>query len=227
MQQDEKHGEQHEKSKRRRGKNTAERSKRAGKQKAREEQQQQGARKKAKRTNATKPPPLGAHTPTGGGERGGSGGQGQVQGGHHSDVSRSPPWLPVSTRTLRGCLIGEGQLNKELIPPKQHKTTRSPKTTRSCGQLSEARGQRSPAPVILQTVDDRRHQTADGRRAAPSSPNSNPLSSVHHGAKRRSTHTPPPYPARARHRNRIKKSPSGPAGGWGGGGGGGEEEKRV
>jgi hypothetical protein len=25
--------------------------------------------------------------------------------------------LPVSTRTLRGCLIGEGQLNKELIPP--------------------------------------------------------------------------------------------------------------
>jgi hypothetical protein len=25
--------------------------------------------------------------------------------------------LPVSTRTLRGCLVGESQLNKELIPP--------------------------------------------------------------------------------------------------------------
>jgi hypothetical protein len=35
---------------------------------------------------------------------------------HHSDVSTR---LPVSTRTLRGCLIciGEGQLNKELITP--------------------------------------------------------------------------------------------------------------
>jgi hypothetical protein len=25
--------------------------------------------------------------------------------------------LPVSTRTLRGCLIGEGQLNKDISPP--------------------------------------------------------------------------------------------------------------
>jgi hypothetical protein len=52
-------------------------------------------------------PPSG-HTPPrvgggrGGGE-GGSGGQGRVQGRQHSDVSTAR--LPVSTRTLRGCLI--------------------------------------------------------------------------------------------------------------------------
>jgi hypothetical protein len=56
------------------------------------------------------PPP-----PGGGGGGGGSGGQGRVQGRQHSDVSTAR--LPVSARTLRGCLIGEGQLNKELIPP--------------------------------------------------------------------------------------------------------------
>jgi hypothetical protein len=47
----------------------------------------------------------------GGGGWGGSGGQGRVQGRQHSDVSTAR--LPVSARTLRGCLIciGEGQLN--------------------------------------------------------------------------------------------------------------------
>jgi hypothetical protein len=66
-----------------------------------------------------------AHTPPGreggccccGGGAGGaarpvaSGGQGRVQGRQHSDVS-STARLPVSTRTLRGCLTAEGQLNK-------------------------------------------------------------------------------------------------------------------
>jgi hypothetical protein len=51
----------------------------------------------------------------GGTTGGGSAGHGRVQGRQHSDVSTAR--LPVSTRTLRGCLIGEGQLNKDIFPP--------------------------------------------------------------------------------------------------------------
>jgi hypothetical protein len=56
--------------------------------------------------------PLGAHPPPGAGGgagvvRGGhSGGRGSDQGGQRGDVSTER--LPASTRTLRGCLIGEG-----------------------------------------------------------------------------------------------------------------------
>jgi hypothetical protein len=71
-------------------------------------------------------PPSGhTHTPSEGGGGGGGGagagrggprgGQGRVQGRQHSDVSTAR--LPVSTRTLRGCLIGEGQVNKDIFPP--------------------------------------------------------------------------------------------------------------
>jgi hypothetical protein len=114
MQQDEEYDGQRDKNRRRRERNTEAHIERAGKRKAREEQH--GARKTALRTNETMAP-LGAHTPPGRGGGGGqcSGGQGRVQGRQHSGVSTAR--LPVSTRTLRGCLIGEGQLNKEPIPP--------------------------------------------------------------------------------------------------------------
>jgi hypothetical protein len=53
----------------------------------------------------------------------GGGGAGAVaakaepkQGRQNSDVSTSTAQLPVSAWTLRGCLIGEGQLNTELTP---------------------------------------------------------------------------------------------------------------
>jgi hypothetical protein len=110
---------------------TEARSERAGKRKARDEQHR--ARKKAKRTNGANAP-LGAHThstpstphpPREGGAAGGGGarcegrgssGQCRVQVRQHSGVSTAR--FPVSTRTLRDCLvcIGEGQLNKEPIP---------------------------------------------------------------------------------------------------------------
>jgi hypothetical protein len=69
------------------------------------------------------PPPPGAGGGGAGVVRGGSGGRGSDQGGQRGDVSTER--LPASTRTLRGCLIGEGQLNKELIPPSALSTSDS------------------------------------------------------------------------------------------------------
>jgi hypothetical protein len=159
MQQDEEYDGKHDKNRRRRKRNTEEHSERAGKRKAREKQH--GARKKAKGTNETNAP-LGAHPPPGrGGGRGrcggGSGGQGRVQGRKHSDVSTAR--LPVSTRTLRGCLIGEGQLNKDISPPvcvcaaglALGCCTRGPGLPRGVGDLSKAR-KKAPAsgtPVLF------------------------------------------------------------------------------
>jgi hypothetical protein len=121
MQQDEQYDGQHDKNRRRRGRNTEAHIERAGKRKAREEQH--GARKKAKRTNGTNSllippsgPPAGPPPPAAA-VRGGqcvAAKAESVQGGQHSDVRTAR--LPVSTQTLRSCLIDGGQLNKELIP---------------------------------------------------------------------------------------------------------------
>jgi hypothetical protein len=102
-------------------------------------QEKSNMERERKRKGPMRPMPPSGHTHTqgggrgggggGGAVRGGSGGQGRVQGRQHSDVSTAR--LPVSTRTLRGCLIGEGQLNIELIPSRRlvqdaHRNVRQP-----------------------------------------------------------------------------------------------------
>jgi hypothetical protein len=71
MQQDEQYDGQHDKNRRRRGRNTEAHIERAGKRKAREEQH--GARKKAKRTNETNTPLAPAPAPHWGGRARGGG----------------------------------------------------------------------------------------------------------------------------------------------------------
>jgi hypothetical protein len=85
--------------------------------------------------------PLGAHLPQGrGGGGGGAGrcggggdssGRGSDQGGQRGDVSTER--LPASTRTLRGCIIGEGWLTKELI---QAHSPSCPRQCRLCTRAS-------------------------------------------------------------------------------------------
>jgi hypothetical protein len=66
-----------------------------------------GARNKPKRTMTTNAPLGASHTsPRGRRWEGDSGGQGRDQGTQRSDVSTEQ--LPASTRTSRGCLVGEG-----------------------------------------------------------------------------------------------------------------------
>jgi hypothetical protein len=99
MQQDEECDGQHDKSRRRRERNTEAHSERAGKRKAREEQH--GARKKAKRTNETNSP-LGAHThPREGGGGGGGGAGGAVAAKAEPEAYRTVTWALRGFRSVR------------------------------------------------------------------------------------------------------------------------------
>jgi hypothetical protein len=95
------------------------------------------------------PPPPGGG---GGGVRGGgSGGQGRAQGRQRSDVGTAR--LPVSTRTLRGCLTGEGRLNKDkepippaLCPPYHRRPSDPDGASTVCDEMISDRGVRRATP---------------------------------------------------------------------------------